>query len=79
MRPRRKTLGCRQRSNLALLSEGWLSFGGKWKLILGPHAHADWHWTHPDGSSNHKASELVRFLVAEDGTAGAASAWRACS
>ena len=47
----------------APLAEGWLSFGGKWKTVLGAHAHADWHWT---DDTRERPSELVRWLAASD-------------
>ncbi len=46
-------------------AEGWLWYAGKWRFLLGRHAHADWHWADP-GEGRRKPSELVRWLAQED-------------
>ena len=43
--------------------EAWLTYGGKWKLLLGKHAHADWHFT---DETRKQPSELVMFIMTED-------------
>ena len=55
--------------------ESWLSFGGKWKLLLGAHAHRDWHWT---DRGRKPASELVRWLAQSDGADARPFAERTC-
>ncbi len=44
-------------------TEGWMTFNGKWRLLLGRHAHADWHWTDP---KRKPPSELVQWLAQND-------------
>jgi len=43
--------------------EGWLKWGGKWKLVLGVKAVAEWHWT---DKTRRQPTELVRWLAAND-------------
>jgi hypothetical protein len=43
--------------------EGWLSFTGKWKILFGGKAVADWHWRDKTRTA---PTELVRWLAAAD-------------
>ena len=43
--------------------EAWLTYHGKWRLLLGKHAHADWHLADP---SRAKPSDLTMFIITED-------------
>ena len=54
--------------------EAWLSYGGKWKLLLGKHAHADWHFT---DETRKQPTELTMFIMTEDDPAWTtARVWR---
>jgi len=40
--------------------EGWLKWGGKWKIVMGVKAVAEWHWT---DKTRKPPTELVRWLT----------------
>jgi hypothetical protein len=44
-------------------SETGLSFGGKWKIILGAKANAEWHWS---DTTRKPPTELVKWLASND-------------
>ena len=44
---------------------GWRWYDGMRRMLLGRHAHADWHWKEP-GEGRRKPSELVLWLTQND-------------
>jgi hypothetical protein len=40
--------------------EAWLIWRGLWKMLLGKHAHADWHFT---DDTKERPSELAMFII----------------
>jgi hypothetical protein len=44
-------------------AEGWVTWGGLWRLALGKYAHKKWRWTNPDDPPG----EFVQLLTADPG------------
>jgi len=47
-------------------AERWLTFGGKWRLVLGKEAHANWHWAPAADAKRAPPTELVQWLAANN-------------